>query len=589
MIACGHGGGDEGDGSTPGIAVDGLACRYPGEPRPALDGVDLVVPRGSLTVVMGASGAGKSTLARCLTRIVPCFVHAEVAGRIRLAGRDVAGRRVGELSGTIGMVFQDFEAQLFSSDVTQEVVFGLEQTGVPPDEMPERVRGALAAVGLAGFEERDPGTLSGGEKQRLAIAGLVAMRPHLMVLDEPTTDLDPAGRAEILATLAALRRDGMALLLIEHDVGAAAQADRLVLLREGRVIAAGPPREVLAGVAATEAAGVRPSDVARVFAALGIPDPPLDVDEAAARLRAAGLVPGVARGHGGAPKGGTTSFGAAASPVGRTPRPPPAPLLAIRDLVHRYPDGREALRGVTLEVARGEVLAVVGRNGSGKTTLARHLNGLLRPTAGSVRLDGRDVAGMRLEEIAQRVGYVFQDPDHQLFASTVEEEVAFGPRNLRLGPAAVLERVDEALAAVGLDVRDADPFLLDKGTRQRLAVAAVLALRPDVLVLDEPTTGLDWHEQQRMVRLLAGLEARGCTVVLVTHTPWVVAEHARRVVLLADGRVCYDGPVRGFFADPERVALARFRAPDVTRLGQAFGCTALSVDELVAAIRGRGR
>ena len=442
-------------------------------------------------------------------------------------------------------------------------MFGLEHTAVPPAEMPERIARALATVGLAGFEGRDPTTLSGGEKQRLAIAGLLALRPPVMVLDEPTTDLDPAGRAEVLRTLAGLRADGLALLVIEHDTAAAADADLLLFLNEGRVVARGAPRALLADVAACTAAGIRAPDTCRVFAALGLLDPPLDVATAAERLRAAGAVP---------------------KPP--TFLPPPratgVPLIDVRGLRHRYPTGHEALAEVSLAIRPGEFVALVGRNGSGKTTLAKHLNGLLEPTEGAVRLEGRDLRGLALEELAQRVGYVFQDPDHQLFAATVEEEVAFGPQNLGLAAAEVEARVAEALAAVGLGERDADPFLLDKGVRQRLAVAAVLALRPDVLVLDEPTTGLDFAEQQKMMALLRALHAGGRTIVIITHTPWVIAEYAERVVLLAEGRLRFDGPPRQFFADDELLAAAAFRAPDVTRLGRLLGCTPLSVAELVS-------
>jgi energy-coupling factor transport system ATP-binding protein len=259
----------------------------------------------------------------------------------------------------------------------------------------------------------------------------------------------------------------------------------------------------------------------------------------------------------------------------------------VSGLHHRYPTGHAALTDVSLTVRRGEFVALVGRNGSGKTTLAKHLNALLAPTRGSVRVDGRDLAGLPLEDLAQRVGYVFQDPDHQLFAATVEEEVAFGPRNLGLSRADVAARVDEALAAVGLRERDADPFLLDKGVRQRLAVAAILALRPEVLVLDEPTTGLDFPEQEQMMALLRALNAAGRTIVIVTHTPWVIAEHTERVILLADSRLRYDGPVRPFFARDDLLAAAAFRAPDVTRLGRLLGCTPLSVEELLSWIPGR--
>jgi energy-coupling factor transport system ATP-binding protein len=544
------------------VALRGLRCVYPGAGRPALDGLDLTMPAGALAVVMGRTGAGKSTLASCLTRIVPNFVPAEVTGEIRLLGQVVNARRVGELAGTIGMVFQDFEAQLFSTDVTQEMVFALEHTGVPPAEMPGRVRAALAAVGLAGFEGRDPTTLSGGEKQRLAIAGLLALRPPVMVLDEPTTDLDPVGRAEVLATLATLRAEGLTLVVIEHDTAAAVDADVVLFLADGCPLALGAPQVLLGDVGTCARAGLRAPDVSRVFAALGLPEPPLDVEEAARRLRAAGLVP--------APPASPAA--PAAGPV----------VLETIDLGHRYATGHQALADAAVRFRRGEFVALIGRNGSGKTTLAKHLNGLLAPSTGRVLLDGRDVATLPLEQLAQRVGYVFQDPDHQLFAATVEEEVAFGPRNLGLPAAEVEERVAEALSAVDLREGDADPFLLDKGTRQRLAVAAILAMRPDVLVLDEPTTGLDFAEQQRMMALLRGLHGSGRTIIIITHTPWVIAEHAERVVLLAGGRVQYDGPPRTFFADDRLVELAAFRPPDVTRLGALLGCTPLSVEELVA-------
>jgi len=516
--------------SAPAVVLRGLACTYAGALRPAVRDVDWELPSGALAVVMGATGAGKSTLARCLTRIVPCFLPGEVTGDIDLLGVPVRDRAVGELAGTIGMVFQDFEAQLFSTDVTQEVVFGLEHTSVPAAEMPERIARALAAVGLTGFEGRDPTTLSGGEKQRLAIAGLLALRPPIMIFDEPTTDLDPAGRAEVLQVLARLRAEGLTLVVIEHDTATAAAADVVLFLREGKVVARDAPGRLLGDVDACLAAGVRPPDVTRLFAALGLPDPPLGIEAAADRLRSAGLVPRPPAFH---------------PPVPRAR----ASLLEVRGLCHRYPDGRDALLDVSLSIGEGEFVALIGRNGSGKTTLAKHLNGLLAPTAGSVRLRGREVAFLPLEQLAQRVGYVFQDPDHQLFAATVSEEVAFGPRNLGLPRAEVDERVAEALAAVDLHERDADPFLLDKGARQRLAVASILALRPDVLVLDEPTTGLDHFEQQRMLELLTRLHAAGRTIVIVTHTPWVIAAHTRRVVLLAEGRLRYDGPLRPFFAD----------------------------------------
>ena len=259
------------------------------------------------------------------------------------------------------------------------------------------------------------------------------------------------------------------------------------------------------------------------------------------------------------------------------------PLVRVENVEHDYDKDRHALRGVSLSIESGELVALIGQNGSGKTTLAKHLNGLLRPTRGRVFLHGKDVQTLPLNSVASNVGYVFQNPDHQIFAATVAEEVGFGPKNFGCTEAVVKERVRNALAAVGLDGLDGeDPFLLSKGHRQRLAVASLLALQPELLVLDEPTTGLDYEEQRRMMDLLARLNREGMAIVIITHSPWVVAEYAERGVLMRRGEVIFDGPLRNLFEREQLLESARFCAPDVTRLGQRFGFTPLSVDEFVA-------
>ena len=258
------------------------------------------------------------------------------------------------------------------------------------------------------------------------------------------------------------------------------------------------------------------------------------------------------------------------------------PLLHLQSVSHVYPGDSPAVRDVTLSIAEGEFIALLGQNGSGKTTLAKHLSGLLVPTQGQVFLHGRELRHLPLHEVAQEVSYVFQNPDHQLFADTVEEEVAFGPRNIGLDAGEQETRVQEALEAVGLQgLRKHDPFLLGRGERQRLAVAALLALRPRVLILDEPTTGLDYPEQRRMMELLRRLHEAGRTIIIITHTPWVAAEYAERALLMAQGQLLWDGSLRELCAQSDLCARAAFRPPDVTLLGLRFGTTPLSVEEFV--------
>jgi energy-coupling factor transport system ATP-binding protein len=567
------------------VAVEDVTFTYPDGERPALTGVRLRVAEGEMVGVMGASGAGKSTLAKCLNRIVPEFEGGSFRGVVRIGGQPLDGARVCEVSPRVGMVFQDFETQLFSTNVAHEVAFAMEQVGMDRETMARRIRPALEAVGLAGFEHRDPTSLSGGEKQRLAIASVLALRPSVIVLDEPTTDLDPEGKVEIFALIRRLREQGLSLIVIEHEADALRGADRLVLLRGGEIIAEGAPDDLLIRLTLLEECGVHPPGLNRVLAALEIKSHASSVDEAHALIRRA--LPHLDPSHVTSETCSVSSASTDNSPsVAAVPNP--APLVEVRGLSFNYPGGPLVLDSVDLRIEPGEFVAIVGQNGSGKTTLAKHLMGLLRPGAGTVMLAGRDRITMPPAESAHEVGYVFQNPDHQIFAASVDEEVAFGPRNFGLAQDEVERRCDEALRAVGLEnARSLDPFLLGKGERQRLAVASVLALRPRLLILDEPTTGLDYREQRRMMALVTELNRGGIAILMITHTSWLVAEYARRVVLMRRGQKLYDGVVREFFTHDALLRNSSFRPPEVTELARRFGIVALAPDELARWLRER--
>lgn len=551
------------------IQIEGLSFTYAGSEAPALRDITLHVGTGEMVAIMGATGAGKSTLAKVLNRSIPAFEGGPLHGAITICGRLLRGETVGDLAGTVGLVTQDFEAQLFATNVLQEVAFGLEQFGVAPTEIRRRALAALEAVGLGGFESRDPATLSGGEKQRLAIAATLALEPRIFVFDEPTTDLDPLGKLEIFDLLARMRGQGYTLVVIEHETAAAEHADRLLLMSHGCIVADDTPARLFAQPQLLADYGVRPTDLGRVSQRLQLERLPTNVDDAAVEIT---------RQH--HPANPVKSVSAPTTSVAAVDA-----LVEVEAVEHRYDAERLALRGVSLRVEPGEMVALIGQNGSGKTTLAKHLNGLLRPTKGRVLLRGQDISTLALNRVAGNVGYVFQNPDHQIFAATVVDEVGFGPRNFGLHEAAIRDRVAYALDAVGLAELEAeDPFLLGKGHRQRLAVASLLALQPELLILDEPTTGLDFDEQRHMMDLLARLNDGGMAVLIITHSPWVVAEYARRGVLMKHGEVLFDGDLRNLFAREELLEQARFCTPDVTRLGRRFGFTPLSVDELVAAI-----
>ena len=558
------------------VSVQGVTFTYHGADRPALRGVSFAQNAGEMIGVMGASGAGKSTLAKCLNRIVPEFEDGDFHGAIRIAGESLEVLRVCDVAPKVGMVFQDFESQLFSTNVAHEVAFAMEQVGMDRAEMDRRILPALEAVGLRGFEHRDPMSLSGGEKQRLAIASVLALRPSVIVLDEPTTDLDPEGRAEVFELIKRLRGQGLSLIVIEHESEELRAADRIVVLREGEIAADGPPSEVFARTELLTACGVRPPGLGHALELLGIEAQPKSVDQAQDEIVRA--YPRLAR----------TAGGKVADSQPQPPSSRGQPFIGIENVSYSYAGGPRVLDSIDLKVEAGEFLAIVGQNGSGKTTLAKHIVGLLQPAMGRVTIDGKDRAQMRPAETAREVAYVFQNPDHQIFAATVEEEVAFGPRNFGLPDDEIRRRCDEALEAVGLqNERQSDPFLLSKGERQRLAVASVLVLRPRMLILDEPTTGLDHREQLRMMALVRDLNRSGIAIVIITHTPWLVAEYARRVVLMRKGAKIFDGSVREFFMQDDLLRSSSFRAPEITELSRRFGTLALTTDEFVAWVKGR--
>jgi len=553
------------------IAVRNVSFKYERSGAQVLAALFYRQKEREFVVIMGRTGAGKSTFVRLLNGIIPDFYGGTFEGEVMIFGRDTKTTTPPELSIDVGVVFQDFETQLFSTNATLEVAFALENHGVPRWEIESRIEDALDMVGLTGFEERSPSTLCGGEKQRLAIASVLATRPRIIVLDEPTTDLDPAGKDAVMKIAAGLEDFGMTTVLVEHSVEAARTADRVVIMDDGRIVSDGPPQEVLADAEALRSHGVRPSALTEIFTALGLPERPFTVHEAAELLRKHGV-----------------AFKQAA--------PPPEPgrsadaAISVADLHYTYKNGVHALRGVSLEIAKGEFVAILGRNGSGKTTLVKHFNGLLRPAdsdGGRVFIHGEDIAGKSVAQLGRIVGYVFQNPDDQIFAPTVMDEVAFAPRNAGLPEDEVKERVAEALAAVRLEGSEqSDPFSMTKGERQRIAVASVLASRPDIIILDEPTTGLDYGEQKKMMDLVRRLNDDGHTVIIVTHAMWAAAEYARRIVIMNDGEIISDGPARDVIGRRDVMEQASLTAPEVVQLSNEFSFTALSVEEFLGRVEG---
>jgi energy-coupling factor transporter ATP-binding protein EcfA2 len=559
------GGAATGDTPEPrGVALEAVEVRYPGRREPALADVSLAVGRGDVVGVAGRTGAGKSTLALLAAGFIPRVVRATVAGRAAVDGIPATGLDAGALAGRVGIVFSTPANQLSASKLTvrEELAFGLENLGVSRDAMDSRIDAVLSELGIEHLAGREPFALSGGEQQRVAIASIVVMGTGALVLDEPTAQLDPAGTRQIAELLRATASEGRAVLCVEHDPTVLGRTDRCVVLDGGRMVGVAAPGEALgSGILGTT--GVPVPTLVRLAEWAGV-DPGLafDEDAVARRLRASS-----GRGKP-APRtaGSTLDWTPVLERTGLA--------LEVRGITHRYPRGVEALRGVDLAIGPGEVVAIVGQNGSGKTTLAKHLDGLLRPDTGSVAVGGRDIAGLPVHETARSVGFVFQNPDDQLFNRSVEREVAFGPRNLGLVGASALELVERALELTGLvAVRATNPYDLGLSMRKLVALASVLAMEPQVLVLDEPTTGQDGPGVERVGAIVDAYRRDGRTVVAITHDMEFAARHFGRIVVMQGGRVVADGTPLDIFS-PGRAHLLEstgLEPPVSARLGARTG------------------
>ena len=565
------------------LRAEDVSFAYVGAARAALRHVDLQVSPGEVVLITGASGCGKSTLALALCGLIPSRVHGELRGRVTFGGAPLSGLKPHEAAQFVGMVFQNPNLQLINQTVQSEVAFGPENLALPQPEIAARVDWCLDVTGMAGMRKAAVVTLSGGQKQRTAIAATLAMRPRVLVLDEPLSDLDPVGAQEVLGTLQRLaRHGGTGVIVIEHRVDEVAPwADRVVLMDDGRVLLDQPPRTAWADPRPWQAVGVGVPDMARlahaVPGAFG-PELPLSVEEAAGQLKDTWFEAALAAAAAQRPPR------AGAGPAATGP-----PVLAWDGVSVEF-DGKRAVDDVTLAVDEGEWVALIGANGSGKSTLTGLTVGLGKPSAGAVRFRGQPIRPGKVFEHAAQVALLLQSADDMLFETTVLKELEFGFR-FRARPKDPVLDVAEAIEFFGFAGREADsPWELSQGGRQRLALAALLVGAPGVLVLDEPTTGQDADHMRAFLRLLDRVRARtGITIVTVTHDIRGLASRAARVVLLGEGRVRMDGPASQVFAATGELARWGVLAPPLARLqsallGPAAADVLLEVDDLAAAV-----
>jgi energy-coupling factor transporter ATP-binding protein EcfA2 len=554
------------------IDIRGVTYTYEGETLPVLRDITLRVREGEFVLILGPSGCGKSTLLQLLNGTIPHTLKGTLTGAATICGHGLAETRVATFATAVGMVFQDPEGQIINTRVRDEVCFGMENLCRPTAEILDRQVEALAAVGLEGFGDRSIFDLSGGQKQRVSIAAVLAGRPRLLVLDEPTANLDPAGMAEIFAVLARLNREhGTTIVMVEHRVDELAdRVSRVVMMDRGAIVFDGAPREAFAQrreAASEEATAIPlgawfPQAAEFAIALSAACSTPLTATEVPLNVPEAVAFAGCRMG----------AFEAPAAPIPRAKTSAGEPLLRVDNLTYGYDRRQPVLRDIGFALDGEGIVALCGRNGSGKTTLAKLLMGINPPPRGKLWIGTQDIAGLEPRDIASRIGYVFQNPDHQFVTDRVWDEVAYGLTVRGIAADAITERVGEMLRLVDLErYRDRSPFSLSLGERRRLSVATMLVLEPKLLVLDEPTIGQDYERAQMLMGLMARLSERfGTTILMITHDVRLVAEWADRALVISRGALLFDGTPAAMFADKPVLAEAGLLAPPIFDIGEGL-------------------
>lgn len=540
------------------IEVENLTYYYPNEAKAALENINLKIEPGEFVLLVGGSGSGKSTLLKTIAGLAPEFYGGRIKGDIRIEGCSIASIPRNELVQKVGLVFQDPESQLVMTNVEQELAFGLENLGLDNSLMKRRVLEASGALSLGNYLKSNTPELSGGLKQKVALASILAMQPEVILLDEPTSQLDPVSGEEILTILRRLNEEnGITIILIEQRLERCFHlADRFLVMDKGKIICNTTNPTVFSRWALENGSSFIPP-LAKVFAGAGFEKVPLTVKE------------------------GRSLIGSLPQRVKDNPEPlhtketkvsqKKDPILELENLWFVYQNGEEALKNINLSIYPGDFLIIMGENAAGKTTLLKNINGLLKPSRGKVKICGQDSRNLKVEEVALQVGFLSQNPNDYLFLNTVEEEVSF---TLRAQGIKEKEQVESLLTRLKLDkLKFKNPRDLSSGERQRVALAAVLIAEPQVILLDEPTRGLDYQLKEDLGEFLKELQQEGKAVVVVTHDVEFAAQYGQSIVLMSQGSIIAQGAKKAMLTQ------STFYSPQVSKLFYKYNNDILTIEE----------
>ena len=537
------------------INIKDLTFKYSDNKDISLNNVSLSIDDSEFVLITGPSGCGKSTLCRCLNGLIPSFYGGEIYGSVNVQNTDSLRTPTKDMVKKVGMVFQDPENQLVATDVEREIAFGLENLGMSKNLMAKRIEEVLDTVGIDHLRYRQISSLSGGEKQKTAIASVLVLHPEVLVLDEPTSELDPKGAEEVIQLVRRLNEElGLTVVLVEHRIDRVLQAvDRLIIMDKGAITYDGKPRDWI-NADGDKLLSIGMPPISRLSVKLKQKNIdtkiPLTIKEGRQFF---------------SPVFKKNSWKNSTKPRVNTNNNYDKCIVKTSKLWYKYQDGPTVLRDVNINIFKGEFVALIGRNAAGKTTFAKLLNGLLKPLKGKVEINGLNTKSTTVENLSKYVGYVFQDPNVHLFADTVEEEITFMMNNLGFSSNAIKKSLEIMLKQFNLDYcRHMYPRSLSTGEKQRVALASVLAARPQLLILDEPTRGLDYGLKKNLMNYITRYQKNGGTVILISHDIEIIAEFGERVILMGEGKIVADGDKHQILANSLHFS------PQINRLIQPF-------------------
>ena len=571
------------------IEIQELTFKYAEAKKNALENVTLNIQKGDFVGIIGESGAGKTTLCSCLNALIPHHYTGDFYGSVKVEGQDTFDVKPDKLALKVGSVFQDIESQIVSYFVEDEILFGLENFGVPANQIEERITEALEALGISELRHREISTLSGGQKQKVVFASIIALKPDYLILDEPTGELDPASSLQIFKLLKKLNEErGITVIVAEQKIMLLCEfVKKLIVLEKGTVVHYGEIRSTLTHQREMEEAGINCPRVLTLTGKMmkeGLTPSGMKTEERIClnTQEAADFIKRM-MGNNCHVKTDDDSLKPSQEPV---TEPSEQPVLEFKNVCFSYNETAN-VHDLNVKIQKGDFTAITGSNGAGKSTFSKLCNGLLQPSAGDVFVLGQNTKRNKVSSLAKHIGFLFQNPDRQICCSTVEEEIAFSLKNNGLSKEEIQRKVEATIKEFGFDAKT-EPFNMSRGQRQRLCLACLIALNPEILILDEPTTGLDYRECMEMMNRIRELNENGTTVIMVCHDMEVVLDFAKSVIVMNRGEILAQGATREILSNKELLAKARLLQPQIAAtcslLGDEFKGL-FTVEELISKLK----